>query len=103
MSRKLPLQVTRRAAREIRAASSWWDENRPAAPEAFRDAIDKAFELIRSQPDIGAIATNVRLPGVRRILLSKIRYYLYYRLRERPRTVEVVALWHTSRYPDLGL
>ena len=103
MSPRLPLQITRRAAREIRAASAWWDENRPAAPDAFRDAIDKSFELIRTQPTIGTVATNVKLPGVRRILLSKIRYHLYYRLKDKPKAVEVVALWHTSRYPDLGL
>lgn len=104
MSLRLPLQVTRRAAREIRVASKWWDENRPAAPDAFRDAIDKAFELIRTQPDIGAVATNVRLPRVRRILLSKVQYYLYYRAKGAPHpAVEVLAIWHTSRYPDLKL
>ena len=103
MSLRLPLQITRRAAREIRAASEWWDENRPAAPDAFRDAIDKAFELIRTQPKIGSVPTNVKLTGVRRILLSRVRYYLYYRVKSKPHAVEVVALWHTSRYPDLNL
>jgi plasmid stabilization system protein ParE len=103
LSSRLPLHATRRAAREIRAASKWWDENRPAAPDAFRDAIDKAFELICTQPNIGTVATNVKLPGVRRILLSKIQYYLYYRVKSKPQTVEVVAIWHTSRYPDLNL
>jgi plasmid stabilization system protein ParE len=97
------LHTTRRAAREIRAASKWWDENRPAAPGAFRDAIDKGFELICTQPEIGTVATNVRLPGVRRILLSKVQYYLYYRVKSKPQAVEVVAIWHTSRYPDLKL
>jgi plasmid stabilization system protein ParE len=103
LSPRLPLHTTRRAAREIRAASKWWNENRPAAPDAFRDAIEKVFELICSQPDIGAAATNVRLPGVRRILLSKVQYYLYYRVKSKPHAVEVVAIWHTSRYPDLKL
>jgi plasmid stabilization system protein ParE len=103
LSPRLPLHITRRAAREIRAALKWWDENRPAAPDAFHDAIDKAFELIRTQPNLGAVATNVELPGVRRIHLSKVRYYLYYRVMDKPKAVEVVALWHTSRYPDLGL
>jgi len=97
------LQVTRRARREIRSAAAWWDENRPAAPDAFRDAIEKTFELICTQPTIGAVATNVKLPGVRRILLSKVQYYLYYRVKSNPSTVEVVAIWHTSRYPDLIL
>jgi plasmid stabilization system protein ParE len=103
LSPRLQLHTTRRAAREIRAASKWWDENRPAAPDAFRDAIDKAFELIRTQPEIGAVATNVKLSGVRRILLSKVQYYLYYREKSTPHAVEVVAIWHTSRYPDLNL
>ena len=103
MSPQLALQVTRRAAREIRVASKWWDENRPAAPDAFRDAIDKAFELICTQPNIGAFAGNVKLPGVRRLLLSKVQYYLYYRVKDKQRAVEVVSLWHTSRYPDFGL
>jgi plasmid stabilization system protein ParE len=103
LSQRLPLHVTRRARREIREASAWWDENRPAALDAFRDAIDKTFELICTQPTIGAMATNVKLLGVRRILLSKVQYYLYYRVKSQPPAVEVVAIWHTSRYPDLSL
>ena len=103
MSPRLPLQVTRRAAREIREASEWWDLNRPAAPEAFREAIEKAFDLLCSQPKIGALATNVRLSGIRRVHLSRVRYYLYYRVKNNPKCVEVLTLWHTSRYPDPGL
>lgn len=103
MSTRLPLQFTRRALREIREVSEWWDLNRPAAPEAFREALEKALQLISTQPNIGAVATNVRVPGTRRILLSRVRYYLYYRVKSKPKVVEVLTLWHTSRYPDPGL
>jgi plasmid stabilization system protein ParE len=44
-----------------------------------------------------------RLSGVRRFLLSRAQCYLYYRVKVRPKAVEVVALWHTSRDPDLNL
>ena len=84
-------------------ASAWWDVNRPAAPDAFRDAIASAFELISTHPDIGAAATNVKLPGIRRVHLSRVHYHLYYRIKDKPKAVEVVSLWHTSRYPDPGL
>ena len=100
---RLPLRFTRRAAREIREASEWWDLNRPLAPEAFREAVEQTFELISTQPSIGAIATNVRLSRVRRIHMSRVRYYLYYRVKDKPKAIEVLALWHTSRYPDPGL
>jgi len=102
LTARISLCVTRRAAREIREASIWWDENRPAAPEAFRQAITTVFELIAAQPGLGAMATNTKLKGVRRIHLAHVHYYLYYRVTAA-RTLEVLALWHTSRYPDPGL
>ena len=102
MTGRLPLGVTRRAAREIREASAWWDANRPAAPQAFRQAIATAFELIATQPRVGARATNTRLQGVRRIHLAQVHYYLYYCVRSS-QTVDVLALWHTSRHPGSRL
>ena len=76
----LPIKVTRRASTEIREAASWWRANRPAAPEALEEELRQAFNLISQQPAIGAIATNARLVGVRRIHLSRVRYFLYYRV-----------------------
>ena len=103
MSRKLPIRVVQSAADQIREASVWWDANRPKAPDAFREEIERAFELICAQPQIGAKAGNAKLAGVRRIHLSRVRYHLYYRVRESPEIVEVLAVWHTSRGagPDL--
>jgi plasmid stabilization system protein ParE len=103
LSTRLPLLFTRRALREIREVSEWWDLNRPAAPGAFHEALEKAFQLISTQPNIGAVAANAKLPGTRRILLSRVRYYLYYRVKSKPKAVEVLVLWHTSRYPDPGI
>ncbi len=97
MSRKLPIHVVRTAAAQIVAASAWWDSNRPKAPDAFHEEIERALQLISTQPQIGARATNIKLAGVRRIHLSRIHYYLYYRVRESPEVVEILALWHTSR------
>lgn len=53
--------------------------------------------MIRLNPRIGATASNVALPGVRRVHLSRIHYYLYYRVRQEPPSIEVLALWHTRR------
>jgi len=93
----LPIKVTRRAEAEIERAASWWVANRPAAPEALREDVGRAFDLISRQPGIGSVAMNKRLQGVRRIYLSRVRYYLYYRVTTSPQQVEVLALWHASR------
>ena len=103
MSRKLPIRVVRSAADQIAEAFAWWDINRPKAPRAFREEIERAMELLSAHPQIGARATNAKLTGVRRIHLSRIHYYLYFRVRESPRVVEVLALWHTSRGSGPGL
>lgn len=103
MSPPLPVKVTRRARREIRQASSWWAEHRTKAPHAFREDIQRAFDTLARQPLIGPPATNETLTGVRRLHLGRIRYYLYYRVKDDPQRVEILALWHASRGtgPDL--
>ena len=98
MSQRLPVSFTRRASKHVDEAGRWWRENRAKAPEALREELDQALQLIASQPDVGAIACNAKLAGVRRVLLSRVSYHLYYRLLETPaRSIQVVALWHASR------
>jgi ParE toxin of type II toxin-antitoxin system, parDE len=93
----LPIEITELAARHIRKADRWWRDNRKAAPNAVREELDHAFTLIASQPFIGGRADNVKLEGVRRIFLSIIKQYLYYKPLTDPERVQVVALWHTRR------
>ncbi len=97
MSEKLPIRIVRTAADQIVGAAAWWGANRPKAPEAFREEIERVLALLATQPWIGTKAGNVKLAGVRRIHLSRVHYHLYYRVRESPRVVEILALWHASR------
>ena len=92
---RLRLLVTANAERQIREAADWWHKNR-LARGLFRQELSRGFELITTQPNIGVRALDASLHGVRRLHLSRIRYYLYYRVLDED-TVEVLALWHTSR------
>jgi len=97
VSEPLPVGVSALAAAQIRAAEVWWRRHRPKAPNAIREDLERASSLIAAQPQVGARARNVALPGVRRLHLARIRYYLYYRDVEDARRVEILAFWHTSR------
>jgi plasmid stabilization system protein ParE len=97
VSKPLEVVVSGLAAEHIRAADEWWRVNRPKAPNAIPEDLDHASSLIAIKPDIGARARNVTLSGVRRVHLARIRYYLYYRLVEEPKRLEILALWHSSR------
>lgn len=104
MTTRLAVVFTRRAARHVDEAGRWWRDNRTKAPEALHEELARALQLIAVQPDVGATARNVRLEGVRRILLRRINYHMYYRLVETPvRSIQVVALWHASRSEGPGL
>jgi plasmid stabilization system protein ParE len=97
VSKALSVRVAPSAARSIREAAQWWTANRPKAPTAFVEELERALEIITTQPGVGTLIRDVELSGVRRVHLARVRYYLYYRVSSTSDRVEVLALWHSSR------
>jgi plasmid stabilization system protein ParE len=93
----LLVKPTQFAARQIREESRWWRINRTKAPRLFREELRRAFRLIAAYPEAGAIAEDVDLSGVRRMLLAATQHYLYYRANDAANIIEVLAVWSTSR------
>lgn len=91
------LRVARRAAAQIREAADWWLANRPKAPHAFEEDLEKAFSLISSLPGTGQVVRHSIIRGLRRALLGRVRYYLYYTVDTDEESVKVLALWHANR------
>jgi plasmid stabilization system protein ParE len=89
------IEITDNAQAQISTAAAWWAKNRPAAPDAIRDELDRILDLLRMEPAIGPIARRATLSGVRRVTLSRVRYYVYYRVADN--ALQVLAFWHTSR------
>jgi plasmid stabilization system protein ParE len=98
VNRPLRLEITNSAQAQISAAAAWWAQNRPAAPDASGDELDRVLDLLRVQPAIGTIARRATLSGVRRVTLPRVRYYVYYRVADD--ALQVLAFWHTSRGTD---
>jgi len=63
---------------------------------AFADELEKGFDLARAWPASGEAVRHPQIE-VRRILLGRIRYHLYYSVSPDTEVVEILALWHTSR------
>jgi plasmid stabilization system protein ParE len=97
MNSPLPVEISRLAAQHIRELESWWRRNRTAAPNAVRVEIERALSLITLHPYTGPRAFDVDLENVRRIHLSRIWHFLYYRVHDDPLRVELLALWSESR------
>ena len=97
MSRPLDIELSELAKAQIRDAEDWWRLNRPKAPNAIREELERASLLISVQPQIGARARNVSLSVVRRLHLARVRYHVYYRVVPNPERVQILAFWHGSR------
>lgn len=91
------IRIAPAAAEQIRAANAWWLANRQTAPEAFAEEIQRGFEFISALPNAGEPVAHRHLPGLRRLLLGRIRYFLYYSSSPDKGAVDVLALWHAAR------
>ena len=97
MTVPLTVAFTARATKETRQAIAWWRENRPAAPYLLEQELRNVLALVASAPTLGAVARDARVKGVRRVLMRRTRYHLYYRINAGGTLLEVVALWHANR------
>jgi plasmid stabilization system protein ParE len=93
------INLSPRARRQLLAALSWWYANRDKAPNAFDEDLNATWELLENAPEIGK-AVSARRPGVRRILMERVRYYVYYRVVTSD-AIQIIAVWHSSRRPPL--
>ena len=91
------IDVGHRARRQVKELNAWWRKNRTAARTAVQDELTRVFRLILNHPHIGPPALDVDLPEIRRIHLSRIGHYLYYRVLESEGIIEVLAVWSDSR------
>lgn len=97
MSASLRIEVSELADQQIREADAWWRRNRPKAPNAVREELERASSLIAFQPGIGTRARNAALPGVRSLHIERIHYDIYYRVIGSPKHIEILAFWGSRR------
>ena len=94
-----PYQVvfTRDASAQVNAIENWWIANRPAAPDMFARELETIVRLLEWSPMLGARYAEAPVPGVRRILIGRSRYHVYWEVDESARIVTITAVWHSGR------
>jgi len=89
------LRTTPEAESQIREIDAWWRKNRPAAPGLFLNELTESFDLIARAPQIGRLYRPSPVPNVRRLLLTRTRYHIYYAVNNDQ--VWLLAVWHAQR------
>ncbi|MGA2450798.1 MAG: type II toxin-antitoxin system RelE/ParE family toxin [Polyangiaceae bacterium] len=101
MNEPLVVVLQRRATREIEDVDAWWRQNRPASPDLFLAELESMLAATALMPALGAAIRGERVPGLRRVLLRRTKYHVYYRVSGE--TLEVLAVWHAARGAGPGL
>lgn len=85
------------ALAQAQQVALWWRENRPAAADLFEDEVTAAVEKLSTAPATGVPYLRSNLAGIRRVLLPRTRYHIYYVVDDAAAVVRIHALWHTAR------
>jgi plasmid stabilization system protein ParE len=92
------IETKPRAQRQLIAAYRWWRKHRDKAPEALEEDFAEALTRIGESPHIGKFVKHHRDGVVRRYLMERVSYYLFYRIRTNG-DIDILQLWHASRRP----
>jgi plasmid stabilization system protein ParE len=88
---------TPRSEAQVLEAAQWWRANRPAATELFDEELDTSLRLLAALPELGRRYPHSRVPGVRRLLMPRTRYHIYYVHDVDGEVLIVLALWSAVR------
>ncbi len=85
------------AEQQLKRIDRWWLAHRQASPDLFLDEFDQAIDLLSELPDIGSPFKRTNRPGIRRLLLRRSNYWVYYFHDRRRSIVYILAIWSTFR------
>src|SRR4051812_30591367 len=91
------LRVRQTAREEIEDAVEWYRRQSPKAAASFLAALDTALANIRERPESFPVVTGT----LRRTLLGRFPYAVYFKIYER--TISVVGVIHGHRHPQTWL
>lgn len=87
--------VAPEAEQQIRAIDAWWRANRPVSPDLFGGELREGFATLRTHPGTAPRAPHPTVKGLRRLLLPRTKYHIYYVPTDR--RVLVLAVWSAVR------
>ena len=93
--RRFQVRITTTAKNHIRSIKSWGSENLGQDLDVFASELAHALGQLAELPFSGG--SYQAKPGVRRLLLRRSQYHLYYTVDEESRLVMVRAVWHIAR------
>ncbi|MCU0693213.1 MAG: type II toxin-antitoxin system RelE/ParE family toxin [Polyangiaceae bacterium] len=87
------VELSAEAEAKALVIDAWWRENRRGSPELFVHELEMALQALGNAPGVGTPYRHRE--GVRRLLLRRSHYHVYF--VERAGAVFVLAVWSAFR------
>jgi len=95
--------ITAAAKGHLREALEWMTANFASGRDVLQGELETALHRLALLPFSGSPFPDVEVPDIRRVLLRRSQYHVYYEVDEVQSMVVVHAVWSTARgsLPDL--
>lgn len=90
----MKFRFTRRAVEDLNNIASYLMERNPAGSRRVRAAIMESLRLLASYPHAG---TSTTTEGVRKLVVRRYPYLIYYTADERQNEVAILGVKHAAR------
>ena len=97
MSARYSIVVAPSAQQQARSIADWWEANREKAPTLFAQELEAAFARVASAPTAFRVYKESKGSVIRRLLLPRTCYHVFFEVDEVNQQVRILAVWHTAR------
>ena len=91
----MKVELSAEAQAQVEKIDSWWRRHRQLSPDLFTQELEGAFRALGEVPTLG-VRYEAGRPSVRRLLLRRSHYHLYF-VQERDDRLYIVAVWSAFR------
>ncbi len=90
------IEILEEARDQYRAQNAWWREHRDAKT-LFAQEFLAAIRHLRTAPESGVIYCWRRSRAIRRLLMPKTEYHIYYRFDREQDALVIYSVWSARR------
>ena len=85
------------ARRQARLVAEWWRSNRPTAADLFERELEAAIGRLTVAPGRATKYRESKGRQVRRLLMPRTSYHVYFEIDDQHDEVRILAVWQTAR------
>lgn len=94
---KFKIIITPEAVSDLENSSDWYELHVKGLGKRFYTEIKNHFSSLKNQP----YGFQIRYSDVRCVTLKKFPFLIHYRIIEETQTISIIAVFHTSKNPNI--